>query len=55
MSKRQARDRLVALKMKANQSTNSQTAEFTRMVKVEFPTLADADRQAMALAYFTRA
>ena len=55
VSKRQARDRLAALKMKASQSIHSHAAEVTRMVKVAFPTLADADRQAMALEYFTRA
>ena len=53
--KTQARDRLAAIKIKASQSIYSQAAEVTRMVKVEFPTLADADRRAMVLEYFTRA
>ena len=55
VSKTQARDRLAAIKIKASQSIYSQAAEVTRMVKVEFPTLADADRRAMVLEYFTRA
>ena len=55
VTKRQARDRLAALKMRANQSIHSQAAEVSRLVTVAFPTLADADRRAMALEYFTRA
>ena len=55
VSKRQARDRLAVLKMKTSQSIYSQAAEVTRLVEVAFPTLADADRRAMALEYFTRA
>ena len=55
MTKRQARDRLAALKMIANQSIYSQAAEVSRLVTVTFPTLADADRRAMALEYFIRA
>ena len=55
VSRRQAPDRLAALKMRASQSIHSQAAEVSRMVKVAFPTLADADQQAMALEYFTRA
>ena len=55
VSRRQARDRLGLLKMKASQSIYSQAAEVTRPVVVTFPTLADADRQAMTLEYFTRA
>ena len=55
VSRRQARDRLAALKMRAGQSIHSQAAEVSRMVKVAFPTLADADQRAMALEYFTRA
>ena len=55
VSRRQARDRLAALKMRASQSIHSQAAEVFRMVKVAFPTLAEADQQAMALGYFTRA
>ena len=55
VSRRQARDRLAALKMRASQSTHSQAAEISRMVKVAFPSLADADQRAMALEYFTRA
>ena len=55
VSRRQARDRLAALKMRASQSIHSQAAEVSRMVKVAFPTLADADQRAMALEYFTRA
>ena len=54
VSKKQARDRLAALKMKASQSIYNQAAEVTRMVKVAFPTLADSDQLAMALKYFTR-
>ena len=41
--------------MKIGQSINNQAAEVTRLVEVAFPTLADADRRAMALEYFTRA
>ena len=41
--------------MRASQSTHSQAAEISRMVKVAFPSLADADQRAMALEYFTRA
>ena len=55
VSRRQARDRLATLKMRASQSIHSQAAEVSRMVKVAFPTLADADQRAMALEYFTRA
>ena len=55
VSRRQARDRLAVLKMRASQSIHSQAAEVSRMVKVAFPTLADADQRAMALEYFTRA
>ena len=55
VTKRQARDRLAALKMRAGQSIHSQAAEVSRLVTVAFPTLADADRRAMALEYFTRA
>ena len=55
VSKRQARDRLAALKMKPGQSIYSQATEVTRLVEVAFPTLADADRRAMALEHFTRA
>ena len=55
VSKREARDRLASLKMKASQSFHSQVVEVNRMVKVSFPTLADDDRRAMALEYFTRA
>ena len=55
VSKRQARDRLATLKMRASQSIHSQAAEVSRMVNVTFPTLADADQRAMALEYFTRA
>ena len=43
------------LKIKTSQSIHSQAAEVTRMVKVTFPTLANTDRRAMALEYFTRA
>ena len=43
------------LKIKTSQSIHSQAAEVTRMVKVAFPTLANTDRRAMALEYFTRA
>ena len=55
VSRRQAWDRLAALKMRASQSIHSQAAEFSRMVKVAFPTLANADQRTMALEYFTRA
>ena len=55
VTKRQARDRLAALKMRANQSIHSQAAEVSRLVTVAFPTLADADRRPMALEYFTKA
>ena len=55
VSKRQARDWLSVLKMKTSQSIYSQAAEVTRLVEVAFPTLADADRQAIVLKYFTRA
>ena len=55
VSKRQARDRLAALKMKPGQSIYSQATEITRLVEVTFPTLADADKRAMALEHFTRA
>ena len=55
VSRRQARVRLAALKMRASQSIHSQAAEVSRMVKVASPTLADADQQKMALEYFTRA
>ena len=41
--------------MKTSQSIYSPTAEVTRLVEVAFPTLADADRRAIALYYFTRA
>ena len=44
VSRRQARERLAALKMKTGQSIYSQAAEATRLVEVAFPTLADADR-----------
>ena len=44
VSKRQARDRFAALKMKPGQSIYSQAAEVTRLVEVAFPTLAKADR-----------
>ena len=53
VSRRRARDRLAALKMRASQSTYSQAAEISRLVKVAFPSLADADQRAMALEYFT--
>ena len=53
VSRRQARVRLAALKMRASQSIHSQAAEVSRMVKVASPTLADADQQEMALEYFT--
>ena len=53
--KRQARNRLAALKMKASQSIHNRAAKVTRMVKVAFQTLADTDQRAMALKYFTRA
>ena len=55
VSRRQAQDRLAALKIKPGQSIYRQAAEVTRLVEVAFPTLADADRQAMALEHFTRA
>ena len=55
VSKRQTRDRLAVLKMKTSQSIYSQAAKVTRLVEVAFPTLAEADRRAMALEYFTRA
>ena len=55
VSKRQACDRLAVLKMKTRQSIYSQATEVTRLVEVAFPTLAGADRQAMALEYTTRA
>ena len=55
VSKRQARDRLAALKLKPGQSIYSQATEVTRLVEIAFPTLADADRRAMALEHFTRA
>ena len=54
MSKRQVWGRLAALRMKASQSIHSQVTEVTRLVKVAFPTLADVDRRAMTLEYFTR-
>ena len=41
--------------MKTSQSIYSQAAEVTRLVKVAFPTLADANRRGMVLEYFTRA
>ena len=41
--------------MKTSQSIYNQAAEVTRLVQIAFPTLADADRRAMALEYFTRA
>ena len=41
--------------MKVSQSMHSQAAEVTRLVKVAFPTLADADRQARTLEYFSSA
>ena len=41
--------------MKPGQSIYSQAAEITRLVEVVFPTLAKADRRAMALEHFTRA
>ena len=44
VSRRQARDRFAALKMKPGQSIYSQAAEVTRLVEVAFPTLAKADR-----------
>ena len=55
VSRKQARDRLAALKMKPGQSIYSQATKVTRLVEVAFPTLADADRRAMALEHFTRA
>ena len=55
VSKRQAKDRLAALKKKTSQSIYSQAAEVTRLVEVAFTTLADAGRRAMALEYFTQA
>ena len=50
LSKKQARDRLAALKIQASQSIHNQGTEVTRIVKVEFPALADADQRAMATA-----
>ena len=44
VSRRQARDRLAAFKMKPGQSIYSQATEITRLVEVAFPTLAKADR-----------
>ena len=41
--------------MKPGQSIYSQATDVTRPVEVAFPTLADADRRAMALEHFTRA
>ena len=41
--------------MKPGKSIYSQAAEVTRLVEVAFPTLAVADRRAMALEHFTRA
>ena len=41
--------------MKPGQSVYSQAAEVTRRVEVAFPTLADADRRAIALKHFTKA
>ena len=52
VSKRQARDRLAVLKIKPGQSIYRQATEVTRLVEVAFPTLADADRQALALEHF---
>ena len=50
----QAQDRLAALKMKPGHSIYSQAVDVTSLVEVAFPTLADADRRAMALEHFTR-
>ena len=55
MSRKQARYRLAPLKMKSGQSIYSQATKVTRLVEVAFLTLADANRQAMALEHFTRA
>ena len=44
VSKRQVRDLLATLKLMVIQSIHSQAAEVSRMVKVTFPTSADADR-----------
>ena len=41
--------------MRASLSIHIQAAEISRMEKMAFPTLADADQRAMALDYFTRA
>ena len=41
--------------MKTGQSKYSQAAEVTSLAEVAFPTLADADRRAMALEHFIRA
>ena len=49
VSKRQAKDKLAILKIKANQSIYRQAEGITRLVGGAFPTLADADMQALAL------
>ena len=55
VSRRQGRNRLAVLKMRAIQSIHSQAAEVSRMVNVAFLTFADTDHRVMALEYFTRA
>ena len=55
LSRRQARDRLAALKVKPKQFKQKKATKVTRLVEETFPALADADRQAIVLKYFTRA
>ena len=54
LSRRQARDRLAALKVKLIQSIHRQATEVTSLMEMAFPALANAERQAVVLKYFNR-
>ena len=55
LTKRQARDRLSAIQLRAGQDVHKQATEISRLVSIAFPVLPDQEKQVMALEYFSRA
>ena len=55
LTNRSARDRLSNLQLRAGQNVHKQAGEISRLVALAFPVLPEADQQALALDYFSRA
>ena len=55
LTNRSARDRLSSITLRAGQDIHKQAGEISRLVALSFPMLPEADRQTLALDYFSHA